>query len=128
MTWAYANDYTSKNFELYDYDQRKMYNAIVNTMIQVVPAVGIQRIIPSGTAIQLMRYRLGDVLNRDGYHLSLTIGRYTAACTWCEFLTGKIVDGNTYRPETLNEEEAQTCQQEAHEAIFMQQLNRYVIF
>lgn len=127
MTWAYANDYTSKNFAAYDYDQRKMYNAIVSAMLQVVPAVGIKRIIPSGTAIQLMRYRLGDVLNRDGYHLSLTTGRYAAACTWCEFLTGKIVDGNTYRPETLTEEEAQICQQEAHEAIFMQQQGRYAV-
>jgi len=127
MTWAYANDFTSKNFAAYDYDQQKMYNAIVGTMLQVLRAVGIRRIIPSGTTIQLMRYRLGDVLNRDGFHLSLTIGRYAAACTWCEFLTGKIVDGNTYRPETLTEEEAQICQQEAHEAIFMQQRGRYAV-
>ena len=127
MTWAYANDFTSKNFEPYGYDQRKMYNSIINVMLQVVPAVGVQRVIPSGTTIQLMRYRLGDVLNRDGYHLSLTVGRYAVACTWCEFLTGKNIDGNPYRPETLTEEEAQTCQQEAHEAIFMQQRGRYTV-
>ena len=128
MTWAYADDYESKNFQTYDNNQRKMYSAVVSTMQNVLPGVSIRRVIPSGTAIQLVRYRLGDVLNRDGTHLSLTLGRYTAACTWCEFLTGKIVDGNHYWPDTITEEEAQICQEEAHEAVFMQQHNRYIIF
>lgn len=128
MTWAYANDFVSRKFAAYDNNQRQMYSAIVNTMLNVLPGVGIHRIIPSGIAIQLMRYRMGDVLNRDGYHLTLTIGRYTAACTWCEFLTGKIVDGNPYFPDTITPEEAQLCQQEAHEAVFMQQQGRYLVF
>lgn len=128
MTWAYAEDYVSKAFEQYDNDQRKMYAAIINTVQQVMPAVGLHKIIPSGTAIQLVRYRLGDILNRDGYHLSYTLGRYTAACTWCEFLTGRIVDGNPYHPDAITDEEAMVCQQEAHEACFMQQQGRYVIF
>lgn len=128
MTWAYAEDYTSKNFKPYDYSQHKMYTAIVNTIQNVLPAVGIKRVIPSGTAIQLARYHLGDTLNRDGFHLSLTIGRYTAACTWCEFLTGRIVDGNKYWPSTITEEEAQICQLAAHEAMFMQQQGKYLSF
>ena len=128
MTWAYADDFTSTNFAAYDYNQRKMYSAIVSTMLNVLPAVSIQSVIPSGTAIQLTRYRLGDILNRDGYHLSYTLGRYTAACTWCEFLTGKIVDGNKYRPESISEEDAQICQECAHEAMFMQERNRYALF
>ncbi|MCR4582571.1 MAG: DUF4886 domain-containing protein [Prevotella sp.] len=128
MTWAYAEDYVSNNYKAYDNDQRTMYKAIVSTMQNVLPAVGIQRVIPSGTAIQLGRYAMGDILNRDGYHLSLTLGRYLAACTWCEFLTGRIVDGNPYHPDTITDEEAMMCQQAAHEACFMQQCNRYVIF
>ena len=128
MTWAYAEDYTSKNFMPYEYSQHKMYTAIVNTMQNVLPAIGSPRVIPSGTAIQLARYRLGDTLNRDGYHLSLTIGRYIAACTWCEFLTGKIVDGNKYWPDTITEEDAQNCQLAAHEAMFMQQQGRCLSF
>ena len=128
MTWAYADDFTSKNFEPYDNSQHKMYTAIVRTIQNVLPAVDIKRVIPSGTAIQLARYRLGDTLNRDGYHLSLTIGRYTAACAWCEFLTGRIVDGNKYWPDTITEEEAQVCQLAAHEAMFMQQQGRYLSF
>ena len=128
MTWAYADDFQSKNFLPYDNSQHKMYTAIVSTIQNVLPAIGNPRVIPSGTAIQLARYRLGDTLNRDGYHLSYTLGRYTAACTWCEFLTGRIVDGNHYWPETITEEEAQICQLAAHEAIFMQQQGRYLSF
>ena len=128
MTWAYADSSDHKGFANYGNDQRRMYTAIANTVQQVMPAVGISRVIPCGTAIQLARYRMGDILNRDGYHLNLTIGRYTAACTWCEFLTGRIVDGNPYWPEAISEEEAQICQQEAHEACFMQQQGRFVIF
>jgi hypothetical protein len=75
MTWAYANDFTSDNFAAYGYSQHKMYAAIVNTMQNILPAIGSPRVIPSGTAIQLARYRLGDTLNRDGYHLSRTLGR-----------------------------------------------------
>ena len=128
MTWAYAEDFVSNNYKAYNNDQRTMYKAIVSTMQNVLPAVGIKRVIPSGTAIQLGRYAMGDILNRDGYHLSLTLGRYIAACTWCEFLTGRIVDGNSYHPDTITDDEAMLCQQAAHEACFMQQCNRYVIY
>jgi hypothetical protein len=128
MTWAYAQDFVSDIFQPYDNNQRKMYRAIINVVQQVLPAVGLSVIIPSGTAIQLARYRMGDILNRDGRHLSLTLGRYTAACTWCEVLTGRIVDGNKYYPESITEEEAWICQQAAHEAVFMQQQGRYIVF
>jgi hypothetical protein len=129
MTWAYAEDFTQDRFAPYDYDQRKMYSAIVSTMQNVLPAVGgFSRIIPSGIAIQLARYRLGDILNRDGFHLSYALGRYTAACTWCEVLTGRIIDGNRYWPATISTEEAAICQQAAHEAVFMQQSGRYMVF
>ena len=128
MTWAYAQDCQSKKFAPYDYKQRQMYSAIVSTMLGVMPVIGQPRIIPSGTAIQLVRNRLGDILCRDGMHLSYTLGRYTAACTWCEFLTGKIIDGNPYFPETISEVEAQICQEEAHEAVFMEERNRFAVF
>ena len=128
MTWAYAEDFKSSRFQPYDYKQRQMYSDIVSTMLSVMPAISNPRIVPTGTAVQLVRYRLGDILNRDGMHLSYTLGRYTAACTWCEFLTGRIVDGNHYWPDTITEEEAEVCQLAAHEAIFMQQQGRYLSF
>ena len=128
MTWAYAEDFKSSRFKPYDYKQRQMKSDIVSTMLSVMPAIGNPRIVPTGTAVQLVRYRLGDILNRDGMHLSYTLGRYTAACTWCEFLTGRIVDGNSYYPATINETEAQICQEEAHEEVFMSQRGRFAVF
>ena len=128
MTWAYAEDFKSPLFYAYDNNQRKMYSYIVSTMLTIMPTISYPRIIPTGTAIQLVRLRMGDILNRDGMHLSYTLGRYTAACTWCEFLTGRIVDGNSYYPATISESEAQICQEEAHEAVFMSQRGRYAVF
>ena len=128
MTWAFAEDFKSPLFYNYDNKQRQMYSDIISTMLSVMPAIGNPRIVPTGTAVQLVRHRLGDILNRDGMHLSYTLGRYTAACTWCEFLTGRIVDGNSYYPATINETDAQICQEEAHEAVFMSQRGRFAVF
>jgi len=128
MTWTYSKNFKGANFEVYGSDQERMYNDIVNCVSNEVPKANISQIIPSGIAIRLMRYRKGDILNRDGYHLSYTLGRYTAACTWCEMLTGRIVDGNKYWPSTITMENAKLCQQEAHEAVFMQQLRKYATF
>jgi len=125
MTWAYANSFKSERFAAYDNDQRKMYGEILNCVRNEVRKVGINTVIPSGIAIRLMCYRIGDVLTRDGYHLSYDIGRYTVACTWCEKLTGRIVDGNSYWPEGISMDDAKLCQQEAHEAVFMQQISQY---
>lgn len=125
MTWAYAKGFKHPNFEVYGSDQQRMFTDIVNCLRFEVPKANISQIIPTGTAIRLMRYRKGDNLNRDGYHLSYTIGRYTAACTWCEKLTGRIIDGNKYWPSTIKMDDAKLCQQEAHEAVFMQSMSQY---
>ncbi len=125
MTWAYAKGFKCDKFEVYGNDQHKMFSGIVSCVRNEVPKSNINRIIPSGTAIRLMRMHKGDTLNRDGQHLTLNIGRYVVACVWCEMLTGKNVDGNHYYPETIKREDARLCQQEAHEAVFMQQLSAY---
>lgn len=74
-------------------------------------------LVPSGTAIQNARTKLGDVLCRDGYHLDLNIGRYIASCTWYEAIFKQTVVGNAYRPEKVTEEQAAIGQQAAHEAV-----------
>jgi hypothetical protein len=53
---------------------------------------------------------------RDGFHLDLTLGRYTVACAWCEFLTKKSVKGNPYFPNTIQREQAMKVQKAAHKA------------
>ena len=119
MTWAYACNATHPGFATYGKNQVKMYQAILQAVHQATADNHIDRIIPSGIAIQRARAVLGDTLNRDGYHLSYTVGRYTAACTWCEFLTGKSVVGNTYRPSSVSATDAMIAQYAAHQAMLM---------
>ena len=95
MTWAYQSDCTHGGFAYYDNDQMTMYNAIVNAVQEkIVPNSDIDIIIPSGTAIQNVRTSyIGDTLTRDGFHLSLNLGRYIAGVTWVKALTGWSIDG-----------------------------------
>ena len=54
---------------------------------------------------------------RDGFHLSLSLGRYIAACTWLEAVTGKTAVGRKFHPEGTDEKQAALCQQAAHDAM-----------
>ena len=113
-TWAYANDFDSDNFKYYGYSQEAMYDSIMNVTATIIPKAGISRVVPSGVAIQNAREVFGDVLNRDGYHLAIPLGRYVAACTWAEFLTGCDVRTLSFKPEGVSEEEATTAKEAAH--------------
>ena len=117
MTWAYAQDSNHSGFKNYGNSQQKMYQSIVRSVTEATRHAGIKKVIPSGVAIQEARSLLGDRLCRDGYHLSLGLGRYTAACTWCEFLTRRSVVGNGYRPESLSPSETAAAQAAAHKAM-----------
>ena len=118
QTWAYAPGSNHGGFVNYDRDQMKMYEAIVRTVSQEAPKVGIDLIIPSGTAVQNARTSaLGPDLTRDGFHLSFTHGRYIAACTWLEAVFGVNPEGNTYCPEGMTAEECRLAQKAAHKAV-----------
>ncbi|MDR2495940.1 MAG: DUF4886 domain-containing protein [Tannerellaceae bacterium] len=118
QTWAYSQQNTHTGFKNYNDDQMTMYRAIIKTVKKEAEKNHIKRIIPSGTAIQNGRTsRLGDNFCRDGYHLSLTLGRYTAACTWLETFTGKSAVGNTFAPEGVSPQDAQIAQAAAHYAV-----------
>ena len=68
-----------------------MYDAITASVGQLLADTSVEVVIPSGTAIQDLRAtELCDSLDltRDGYHLSLKAGRYTAACSWFQSLGG----------------------------------------
>lgn len=81
-------------------------------------ASGIKVVVPSGTAVQNARTSfVGDRLNCDGYHLDLTLGRYTAACTWYERLFGEDVRANIYAPAGLAPALARVARESAHAAV-----------
>jgi len=117
-TWAYAQNSTHQGFANYKRDQKLMYDSIVATTNKVAKTVGIKIIIPAGTAIQNGRCSsVGDNFNRDGYHLSLGLGRYTASCVWYEKLIGKPVKMNSFKPKGISEDILKIAQQAAHEAV-----------
>jgi hypothetical protein len=95
MTWAYQEDSTHGGFAFYDHSQTHMIHSIhdaVKSMVLKHPR--IKMIIPTGTAIQNARKVYGDVLTRDGFHLSLPLGRLIAATTWAMSLVqGHVFDG-----------------------------------
>jgi len=118
QTWAYASNSTHAGFSNYNNNQDTMYHAIVNAINQASVKSGIKIIIPSGTAIQNGRSSfIGDHFNRDGYHLSLDLGRYTAACVWFEKLLKKSVVGNSFYPPSLTKSQVKVAQHAAHYAV-----------
>ena len=117
QTWAYSADSTHPEFPNYGRDQLQMYKAVVAAGKRAMRENGIRKVIPSGTAVQNARGPfLGDTMTRDGYHLELTYGRYTAACTWYEALSGRDVRKNTWRPASVDAETAAACRAAAHAA------------
>ncbi len=118
QTWAYAKDSKHPGFFRYGKDQLAMYEDVVFTYSQVARKKNITIIIPTGTAIQNARSSsLGDTLCRDGYHLNLQYGRYTASCTWFEILFGEPSTGISYRPDGVTEQQATIARQAAHAAV-----------
>lgn len=119
MTWSYSMDSNHGEFPKYDRDQKKMYEAIVDATRSALadnPEFGM--VIPSGTAIQNGRRTiLGDTFNRDGYHLDLRYGRFTAACTWFEAISGKNVCDNSFIPSVMDWKEAAIAKYAAHHAV-----------
>lgn len=106
MTWAYAKDSTHPAFVDYDSSQEKMYTSILNAVqTKIAIREDVEKIIPSGTAIQNMREKIGDVLNRDGFHLSYDLGRYVAGLCVVKALTGLDINGVSYMPEGVSEEQ-----------------------
>ena len=116
QTWAYSQDAKHPAYPRYHNSQAEMWDSI--QACTQLPITNHQLpIIPCGLAIQLARAtRLGDTLCRDGYHLNYVYGRYTAACVWYEFLTGKDVRRNRYKNPDMTHCQARLTKKAAHKA------------
>lgn len=118
QTWAYAQNATNTGFRNYGNDQMKMYRAIVDANKRAAKLGKIKTIIPAGTAVQNARTSfIGDNMNRDGYHLAIEHGRFTAACAWYEKLFGHDVTANTFTPAGMNADIAAIAKRAAHAAV-----------
>ena len=106
MTWAYQQDSKHSEFSNYQNSQLVMYEKIIGAVKnKVEPKESIKIISPTGTAIQNARTSfIGDNLTRDGFHLSLSLGRYIAGLTFFHKLTGISIEGLKYKPAGISEE------------------------
>jgi len=103
MTWA--GDPDSKHHEMlyYSGDQLLLYEKIARlTETMIVPMADIDRVSPTGTAIQNARTASAESLCRDKYHLSRDTGRYTAGLTFLKALTGADIASAAWMPETMD--------------------------
>ncbi len=117
MTWAYAENASSPAFEYYGRSQQAMYGRIVHAGQELLEDFPSFTLIPSGTAVQNLRMtRIGDTVNSDGHHLEETFGRFVAACTWCETLTGHSAKDNPFSPPDIDPDVADLCRAAAHAA------------
>lgn len=119
QTWSYAMDAKHPGYPYYQSSQQVMNDSIAACTGALMRAYKNIRLVPCGSAITYARRTLGDILCRDGYHLSYELGRYVASCVWCEFLTGKSVVGNPYKNDKMTEKQRLEAQKAAHKAIKM---------
>ena len=119
QTWAYAQNSDHQAFPNYDNDQMKMYEGIVDASRQAMDNhPEIKLLIPSGTTIQNGRTTsIGDKWNRDGYHLNTDYGRFAAACTWYETISGNSVLENAWKPSGVTDGQAKIARNAAHYAV-----------
>lgn len=124
-TWAYAVDSKHADFPNYESSQATMFSQICKAVQRVKADNKIDVAVPTGPAIQYLRQATNDYNHtRDGFHLSLGMGRYTASCTWFATLTGRNVsnikyypDGSNPRTTAITETDAQLCRQAASKAV-----------
>lgn len=105
MTWAYQSDSTHHDFPNYHNDQTEMFDAIKEALRSVVLKLNcFSYMIPAGEAIQNARKTFGDILTRDGYHLSIPLGRYIAGLSWVAALTDFDYTSIRYLPEGIDKD------------------------
>lgn len=116
QTWAYDPNAVHGDFPNYGCDCEAMYKGILESSKAACERYGLT-VIPSGTAVQNVRPSYEYTITRDGFHLSTGMGRYLAALTWYEALTGRSVEGCTYCPAGVDEKRAKVAQKAAHLAV-----------
>ena len=118
QTWAYQKDSKHKGFANYNTNQEEMYKSIVESTKKINASKIFDIVIPAGTAIQNARTSSqGDTYTRDGYHLQLDYGRFTAACVWYEKLFNLDVRKNPYKPDKVTAQQAKIAKEAAHKAV-----------
>ena len=106
-TWAYEFDSKHSAFPNYHCDRRYMHDCLRAAYEKAAERVGA-RLLPVGEAVRIAREnaafdpeRGGSPLTRDGFHLSLTEGRFLAGAVWYEFFTSRDARENPFVPRKM---------------------------
>lgn len=108
QTWAYEIDSGHPDFTYYEKNREKMHECVRDAYKSAAELIGAD-IIPVGDVIAALRktepfiYERGGIsLCRDGFHMNMLYGRYAAAATFYEKLSGDIAKA-AYIPEYKGE-------------------------
>lgn len=119
MTWTGEETHNHVEMQKFHRNQRKLFEAICDITQRMVGNVdGIDRIVPTGTAVQNARTTaLKDGITRDGYHLSYDLGRYLAGMVLLKSLFGIPCERIPWKPETVTEQERDLVMRAIREAV-----------
>lgn len=86
-TWSYGKDYRHEKYGENPMDQEAMTKDVINAYHEVSKRTGFP-LIPVGEYIAKAREVMGDIMNRDGFHLN-ELGRALGGLVWAYSLFGK---------------------------------------
>ena len=95
-TWPYEDGSKMLLTHYPDMTSEDMYKNVVRCYHEIEKDAGFDGLIPSGELMHALLENGVSRVHRDGYHLSLGLGRYAAGLLWFRMLTGKSVSENTY--------------------------------
>ena len=116
MTWVGESWNGHPEVTAHHGDQMAMYREITRIVRDIV-APQVDAVSPAGTAIQNARAVGLAPLNRDGYHLSLGLGRYIAALTFIATATGSDITGCAWHPDGVTAAQAALARQAVQDAL-----------
>ena len=95
-TWAYAEG-SAKLAEYYPgRTAEDMHRDVVRCYREAAEEEGFDGLIPSGELMHALLASGVERVHRDGYHLTLGLGRYATGLLFFRMLTGKTVTENTF--------------------------------
>lgn len=118
MAWLGLSTHSHPETVSYGGDIMLMYDKMTAVMRDYVAKTeGVTVVATTGTAIE-NAIALGlKGIYRDGYHLSMGLGRFIAALCLFAFITGESLNGVTYAPHGLSEEEIRLSKIAAENAV-----------
>lgn len=119
MTWVSEPSYDHPETIAFERDQNRLFETVCIVTKQVVlPIHGIDRVCPTGTAVQNARgTALNGRMSRDGYHMSHDVGRYIAGLVFVRSLTGVSVENTAWRPEGVTDADIELVMTSVNRAI-----------